>query len=156
MHKQAQKQRIKMKNILLILAIIFYSGCASHNVNVYGKIDVSNKTVTVPPGSKGLKGDIKKVLAQRGWKLVVYRGPSVTEGNLGKNTKIEQYDTFNSRYRLMVVSDVYDICLNFSPAITYDISFIDNESGSEIFTIDGRGCESDVVKAFIKEFEKLD
>jgi hypothetical protein len=137
-----------MRFLTVILISIFMFGCASHNVQMYGEIDQNNKTVTVPPGAKGLKGELKKVLSLNGWGLVVYRGPSVTEGELGKKTKIQQYDTFNSIYRLIVASSQYDICFNFSPAIRYDISFINNQSGAEIFTIDGKGCESDVVKKF--------
>ncbi len=146
-----------MKPTLLfpIIAILL-GGCASHNVQLYGTVDKSNKTVTVPAGSKGLKGELKKALSQRGWKLAVYRGPSVTEGELGKKTRIEQYDTFNTKYCLIVSSRQYDICFNFTPAITYDISFIDNHSGAEIFTIDGRGCEPDVVKKFINALSGID
>ena len=36
---------------LAMLAIL--TGCATHNVQLYGPIDSSNKTVTVPPGSEG-------------------------------------------------------------------------------------------------------
>lgn len=129
-----------------LLAILV--GCATHNVQRYGTIDNSEKTVTVPVGSAGLTGKLKQVLASDGWKLVVYRGPSVTEGNIGEKTRIEQYNTFNSRYRLIASYNQYDLCLNFTPAITYDVSFIDNKSGAEIFTINGKGCESGVVETF--------
>jgi len=124
-----------MKSALLIATAIFIAGCMSHNVQLYGVIDQSNKTVTVPIGSKGLKGALKKSLSQKGWKLVVYRGPSVTEGELGRKTKLAQYDTFNTKYRLIVSSRVYDLCLDGSPAINYEVSFIDNYSGEEVFTI---------------------
>ena len=145
-----------MKSIALMCVLVLLGGCASHNIQLYGSVDQSNKTVTVPAGSKGLKGDLKKALSQKGWQLAVYRGPSVTEGEFGKNTKIEQYDTFNTKYRLIVSSRQYDLCLNFTPAITYDISFIDNQSGAEIFTIDGRGCEPDVVKKFENALNGID
>lgn len=139
-----------MFRILAILALLaFLGGCATHDVQLYGPVDTSNKTVTVPPGSEGLKGKLKQALANDGWKLVVYRGPSVTEGEVGEKTKIEQYDTFNSRYRLIASSYQFDLCLNFTPAIKYDISFIDNKSGAEVFTINGRGCEPDAVEKFM-------
>lgn len=51
-------------------------------------------------------------------------------------------------FRLMVTSSQYDICFNLSPAINYEVSFIDNKSGSEVFTISGRGCESGVLQKF--------
>lgn len=128
--------------------LIMLSGCMSHDLQMYGEIDSGDKSITVPPGAKGLKGELKSYLAREGWKLAVYRGPSISEGSLGEQTQIESYDTFNTRYRLMVASSQYDICFNLSPAINYEVSFIDNKSGSEVFTISGRGCESGVLKEF--------
>lgn len=139
-----------LRSLSCLVVLIALTGCATHNVQRYGTLDSTNKTVTVPPGSEGLKGKLKQALADDGWKLVVYRGPSVTEGNVGEKTKIEQYDTFNSRYRLIASSYQYDLCLNFTPAIKYDVSFIDNKSGAEIFTINGRGCESGAVEKFME------
>ena len=140
-----------MKQIIAATFIAFLLvGCATHDVQLYTPIDTSNKTVTVPPGSGGLKGKLKQALANDGWNLVVYKGPSVTEGEIGEKTRIEQYDTFKSRYRLIASSYQFDLCINgFTPAITYDISFIDNKSGAEAFTINGRGCEPDVVEKFM-------
>jgi hypothetical protein len=144
------------KSLVVFTALAALTGCATHNVQLYGPIDNSNKTVTVPPGSEGLKGKLKSALANDGWKLVVYRGPSVTEGEIGEKTKVEQYDTFNSRYRLIASSYRFDLCLNFTPAIKYDISFIDNKSGAEVFTINGRGCEPDAVEKFMNALRGKD
>lgn len=137
------------RKLAIVALVAFLCGCATHNVQLYGPIDTSDKTVIVPPGSQGLKGKLKQVLANDGWELLVYRGPSVTEGEVGERTKIEQYDTFNSRYRLIVSSHQFDLCFNFTPAINYDISFIDNKSGAEVFTINGTGCEPDAVEKFM-------
>lgn len=144
------------KSLVVLTALAALTGCATHNVQLYGPIDNSNKTVTVPPGSEGLKGKLKSALANDGWTLVVYRGPSVTEGEIGEKTKVEQYDTFNSRYRLIASSYQFDLCLNFTPAIEYDISFIDNKSGAEVFTINGRGCEPDAVEKFMNALRGKD
>jgi hypothetical protein len=138
-----------MKATILFVAIVFVlSGCMYHNIQNYAAIDVSQKTVTVPPGSKGLRGKLKQVLTEQGWRLSIDRGPSVVEGELGSKTKLEAYNTFNTRYRLHVVFSQFDVCLNFQPAITYDISFIDNKTGSEVFTIEGKGCEGGAVNKF--------
>lgn len=137
------------RKLAILALLILLSGCASHNVQLYKSLDTSNKTVTVPSGSKGLKGKLKQALANDGWNLIVYSGPSVIEGEVGKKIKIEQYDTFHSRYRLVVSSYQYDWCLNFTPAIRYDISFIDNKSGAEAFTINGDGCEPGAVQKFV-------
>jgi len=143
------------KKLAIVALLAFLGGCATHNVQLYGPVDISNKTVTVPPGSEGLKGKLKQALANDGWKLVVYRGPSVTEGEIGERTKIEQYDTFNSRYRLVVSSYQNGLCL-ITPAIKYDISFIDNKSGAEVFTINGFGCEPDAVEKFMNALHGKD
>jgi hypothetical protein len=137
-----------MKKALVIVIALFLSGCMYHNVQNYSFIDLSQKTVTVPSGAKGLKGELKKVLAEEGWQLSVDRGPSVVEGEFGSNTKLESYDTFNTRYRLYVYYHQYDICFNLDPAISYEISFIDNKTGSEVFTIEGNGCEGGAVDEF--------
>jgi len=145
-----------MKKALLIILATLLVGCTAHNVQLYSKVDHSNKTVTVPPGSRGLKGKLKQALTQEGWKLAVDRGPSVTEGRLGRDTRIKQYSTFNTRYRLITLYRQYDYCFDFTPAINYEISFIDNYSGSEVFTIDGSGCESAVVEKFKNTLKGID
>lgn len=147
-----------LRKIASVVLLAFLAGCANtNNVQLYESIDTSNKTVTVPHGSEGLKGKLKKALANDGWKLIVDRGPSVTEGAIGEKIKIEHYDTFNSRYRLITSSSQFDLCLiSLSPAIEYDISFIDNKSGAEVFTISGRGCESIVVEKFMNALRGQD
>ena len=136
---------------VLIAVLVLLTGCANtYNIQTYEPIDLSNKTVTVPLGSEGLKGKLKQLLANSGWKLMVDKGPSVTEGTMSEKTRIEHYDTFNSRYRLIVSSRQFDLCLvTQSPAINFDVSFIDNKSGAEVFSIGGTGCESIVVEKFM-------
>ena len=98
-----------MKAIILFVAILFFlSGCMHHNLQSYAAIDLSQKTITVPSGSKGLRGKLKQVLTEQGWQLSVDRGPSVVEGDLGSKTKLESYDTFNTRYRLYVAFRQFD------------------------------------------------
>ena len=105
----------------LIVALFFLSGCATINFQRYSDIDLSEKTVTVPLGGGGLAGDLKKTLQESGWKLFVDKGPDVVEGAMGERTKLEAYNTFNTRYRLRVESNQTDICLDASPTIKYDI-----------------------------------
>jgi hypothetical protein len=145
MHQEIGGLMLRKTALVALLALL--TGCANtYNTQTYGPIDLSNKTVTVPFGSGGLKGKLKQSLANNGWKLISDKGPSVTEGTMGEKTRIEHYDTFNSRYRLIVSSQQFDLCLlTQSPAINFDVSFIDNKSGAEVFTIGGTGCESIVV-----------
>jgi hypothetical protein len=133
-----------------VAALVYLTGCIRPpSIQSYGTIDQSQKSVTVPPGSNGLKGKLKQFLVAEGWRLSIDKGPSVVEGDLGSKTKLESYDTFNTRYRLHVVSRQYDTCIpRGGPAITFDISFIDNKAGSEVFTLSGESCEDMVVEKF--------
>lgn len=85
--------------------------------------------------------------------MVVYRGPEVTRGSIGTKTELSSSDTFNSRYNLVVLADAVDLCLNLQPMIHYDISLIDNETGAEVITMSGTGCETDVANAFAAELQ---
>ena len=139
-----------MKNkVALMAALMALTGCATKNVQVYSQVDSDDKTITVPPGSDGLKGKLKQALSKDGWKMVVYTGPSVTKGTLGRDTNLQQYDTFNSRYQLVVNYNRYDWCLDLSPEINYDISLVDTKSGAEVITVSGRDCDSKAVDAFV-------
>lgn len=144
----------EMRGLLaLMVTSLILGGCTSSNIQTYASIDQRAKTVTVPAGSGGLKGDLKKALSERGWKMSVYSGPEVLEGSSGKNMRLQRYDTFNTRYSLLVGSRQFDVCLNFSPAINYEISLIDNKSGSEVITMDGRDCQNAIVSKFMNALE---
>ena len=65
--------------IICISALILLSACTGSNIQQYSSIDKSSKTITVPAGSKGLKGTLKGYLKNKGWKLAIYRGPDITE-----------------------------------------------------------------------------
>ncbi|EKT4541548.1 hypothetical protein QEM15_003757 [Pseudomonas putida] len=136
-------------SIAVVCGAILLSGCTTQNVNSFGSIDQSQKTITVPAGAAGLTGGLKSALQANGWKMTVYRGASVTEGELGESTKLRQYDTFNTRYTLRVRYNQFDTCLkDFKGYSSYDISMIDNTSGTEVFTIDGEDCDTDTIKKF--------
>jgi hypothetical protein len=134
---------------VITLSFLALAGCSSQNVHQYGSVSQTEKTITVPAGSAGLLGMLKTELQQSGWKMNVHRGPSVTEGSVGKETRTEQIDTFNTRYSLSVRFNQYDTCIkDFKGYSNFDISMIDNDTGSEVFTLDGSGCDSDTVKKF--------
>ncbi len=133
-----------LKTILIALCVITTSACSSYDVHRYGTIDTNEKTITVPSGGQSLKGKIKEMLQSEGWTLQVDRGPDVVQGTVGDNTHIEMSNTFNSRYRLRLTYDWYDVSIRFQDMYTYDISLIDNQSGSEVLTLSGNG-EEDVI-----------
>ena len=150
--KPLSKMLITFFTIVLMTVL---AGCASTDIQSYDSIDGTSKTVTVPSGGYGLTGGIKKALSDRGWKLVVDRGPSVTEGSIGENTQIKQYDSFKTRYRLSVFSyPTTDGCITLN-TIGFDISFVDNQTGSEVFTMAGLGCEKDAIEDFGKAIDSI-
>jgi hypothetical protein len=138
-----------MKHIIILTALfVALTGCARHNVQQYSQVDQGDKSVTVPAGAEGLKGDLKKALAALGWRMVVAAGPVKTEGTLGKETVIESYRTYTTRYKLLVASDQVGTCHFTEPRYAYEVSFIDTQTGGEVFTVNGRGCQSDAVEKF--------
>lgn len=141
---------VAARKIVALGFCLLINACATHNVRQFDRIDGTQKTITVPAGGGGLIGAIKDALRANGWKMAVDRGPRVTEGQLGAETSLQQYDTFNTRYRLLIRSRQFDICLNLDAALVYDISLIDNLNGQELLTMSGRGCEADIAKRFVE------
>ena len=54
-----------MKQIVVFL-VMFLVGCSTYNVQRYQPIDLSEKTVVVPPGGDALTGAIKAALGSAG------------------------------------------------------------------------------------------
>lgn len=135
---------------IIAAATMIMTGCGKHNVELFSAIDKNEQTVLVPIGSKGLKGPLKKTLIAHGWSLVVDRGPEITEGVGDPNNiyKTKTYDNMGARYRLAVGQTWRDACLNGEDYWLYEISFIDNRNGVEVFTMDGQACEQDIIKTF--------
>ena len=135
-----------MKIVAASLLAICATGCMSYNVQTFGTFDSDQRTITVPAGGKSLNGKIKSMLRSEGWRLLVDQGPRVTEGQLGEETKLQEYDSFNSRYRLEFSYHWVDISLRFQDIYSYDISLIDNEAGAEVITLSGKGEEDVIVE----------
>ena len=120
----------------------------SADVRQYGKIDNTQKSITVPPGG-GLVAELKDILNQHGWTLVVDRGPNVIEGQNSESVKLKSYNTFNSRYRLLLSANRFDTCIgHMDGAYRYNMSMIDNKTGQEIMVMGGAACESRIKSKF--------
>jgi len=91
--------------------------------------------------------DIKKYLKENGWVTKVYRGPTKIQGTVGRDTNVQTYDTFNTRYTLSYRFRpyAYSIC---GLAINFSLSVIDNKSGEEVFIVSGETCEDNVIEKF--------
>ena len=133
------------------LALLTLVGCAHSDMQQYGEFDASQKTMTVPPGGL-LAADLKNVLKQNGWKTVVDRGPRVVEGKLGEETRLEQFDTFKTRYRMALVFNRFDTCISFTSLpdamYNYGLSVINNDTGEEVVVMGGSDCQHNIVNRF--------
>jgi len=137
-----------MKRIFLLIAVIALSACSHIEVQHYETMDLSDKTMSVPPGTKWLIGELKKSLISSGWELLIYDGASTTSGTAGAKVELSHTKAFNARYRLAIAATWYNQCMDYTNAVSFDLSVIDNNKGKEVFTMSGNGCESDIVKAF--------
>jgi hypothetical protein len=133
---------------LLSALSLSLAACVSSDVSVYGQVDQSDKTITVPPGNSLLVGAIKQRLQSSGWKLVVDAGPTRTVGTLGANTDLATGKSFRTRYRLVLRQSQFDICIIGGAAINYDLSLIDNQSGEEVISESGHDCEARALEKF--------
>lgn len=138
------------------MSLLLYS-CAETSMMNYSKIDKSNKTIYVPAGSKGLKGAIKQALVKEGWKLRVYKGPSVSKGSIGIKTDIETNPTYKSKYRLMVSfgRDTGTSCsYGLGSWTDYEITIIDNAQGVEVLTLSGRNNCGTIVEKLLSQLNR--
>ena len=136
-----------IKAALIALMAASLNACMSADMRQYGKLDPDEKSMTVPPGG-GLAAELKDMLNRRGWTLVVDRGPDVIEGQNSGSVNLKSYNTFNTRYRLLLRSSRFDTCLGMDGAYSYNMSVIDNKTGRELMVMEGRACESQIKSKF--------
>ncbi|QLA20602.1 hypothetical protein [Desulfolutivibrio sulfoxidireducens] len=136
----------------VIVFLMVITGCASMKVRQNGAIDPNEKTINVPPGG-GFAGKVKDALTGRGWKTFVATDLSQSRALGGDVESVQVSRNNRGRYTLFVNSSVYDLCLDGTDAVSYDISIVDSKEGIEIFTASGRGCENAVIKKLIEKSE---
>lgn len=140
---------------LFPLALPFLLSCMSYNVQPIGDFDATQRTMTVAQGGGGLTGTLKAKLRAAGWKLAVDRGPRVSETeSTSASSRTEEFDSFNTRYRMAVGAHWVDMSLGGEGIYTYDISIVDNKSGEEVLTMNGRGIESTIAEELLKAIRK--
>lgn len=137
-----------MKKLITILVITVFmiTSCATYDVVQYGKVDTSEKTISMPAGGDGLVGLIKKYLVQNKWDISVYSGPKISEQV--SETESIQYSGFTTKYTCFIDYRVVDFYLDGDYMYRYDITLIENRVGKEIFTISGLGKGKEIIKRF--------
>ena len=134
---------------LVALATLCLASCAPYKVVVLAPLDRSDKTITIAAGAAGLKGPIKETLRREGWKIRTDAGPTKTTGAVGADVDLQTSSTFRTRYRMAIDSDRIDTCIPSGALYVFELAIIDNDSGDEIMTMDGRECEGRIVEDFL-------
>lgn len=152
-------KRSKYIIFFVLFSLVVSIGCVFHTaIRTNSQIDSSDKSVVVPFGGEELQFKLKDVLRDLGWKVFVLpKAIVVTEGTQGNNTELVSRDQPNSRYRLLISSETLDYCVlgGEGKEYKYEISFIDNNSGEEVFEMNGSDCESTIVDKFKKTLQKI-
>lgn len=141
-----------MRIAVAALLSVALASCVT-NVQQYAPLDLSDRSITVPPGGSGLTGAIKSRLSESGWRMLVDAGPTMTKGTVGKEVELATSGTFNSRYRLALRWEQFDLCLNLQPMLRFDVSVIDNKTGAEVMTMSGTDCQSTIADRFIAQLK---
>ena len=131
--------------IFLAIGFIVVSGllvgCSSSESELYVQERATDKTIMVPSGLSATAKGIKNAFKKAGWKTFVSGGSAETSGSGGTYTNLNTKIKYPARYSVWAKSRVYDLCINFDDAISYDISIVDNVSGEEVAALAGRECE---------------
>lgn len=142
-----------MNRFVILAAVLFVaSACVNSEVRVIERVDTSNKTMRVPPGG-GLNGLLKDELRNRGWKIFVASGPTVTTGQVGQNTNLETTRTEIARYGLLLNYQRVDLCITGYAMYVYDLSVVDFLKGTEVLTLSGRDCGNWIASKFASALE---
>ena len=126
------------RGIIAALLAVTLGGCSSSTIQTYNKLDLSNKTMTVPADNTLLTGLIKQRLPRNGWALADESGTPLTTGINGP-----------TRYRLTITQSRRDVCNNGQPLVAYHLVLYDNKTHDAILTEDGRDCINNAAGRFI-------
>jgi hypothetical protein len=117
-----------------ILLVAVLGGCATHKSNITGSIDPAEKTISVPPGSLGILGPVKRKLVVNGW-------------------TIDEFDQADTRYKFALTTvRTQLLCLVEWSEVSYEIVLLDKKARREVFQLSGESCDS--YSDVADEFEK--
>lgn len=131
-----------------LIFVFFLTSCASSKINFYKSIDLSDKSVTLPPGGGELMTDVKQALILEGWHVKIDRGLEVIGEKANTSGK---YDHLQTRYRIHQSVNLVDLCLWGGARLFFDINMVDNKDSSEVFNWSGETCSGD----FMQELRRI-
>ncbi len=138
--------------ITALLCLTLLQSCSNaHGTRAYGKIDQTDKTMTIAAGGY-LIGSIKDALVKDGWTLKA----DSSIGKKGKGSDNDEYsETIKTDYKTRYRFDIDYVggrCYTCSCVDGYNLTIIDNKSGQEIIAMSNNReqCFDDVTKDIIK------
>jgi hypothetical protein len=132
---------INMRKVLILLLLITTVSCSTNNIQQFEQVDQSSKTVLVSTGSLGFQPRLKRILRDEGFKLYIksedkdfaYAKKGNVKYELIANAEVLEYDIFTGQNKYV-----------------FDISFINLETGTEVFYYSGQEWAKKIDKRFRK------
>lgn len=138
----------KIYALCLLVMSVGFSGCYTSEIRQYAKLDPNDKTVFAPVGEGKVISPLKDVLRNQGWKVLVKENDQYnTTGTLGLNTQLNTQSISNARYSLLISSQFVENSVGVT-GYDYQISFVDNKTGEEVFTLHGVDTEDGIANHF--------
>ena len=141
------------KIIAIFLVPLFVLASCGTEAQLYVDGPAEDKSIMVPAGLSPTAKSIKNVFRSAGWQTYVSGGSYETTGSGGKYVNVDTKAKYPARYSAWADGRVYDLCLDFSKEIQYDISILDNVTGREVAAFNGRACERTIDKELKKTLE---
>lgn len=138
-----------MKDLAILILLIFATGCTSMNVYRNTEFDKSPSTVAIAAGTSNISTEIKKIFKRNGFKIISADGGSVRETLSDGKTVVTAKNSY--KYLMDVKTQWLDWCITGTSMVRFNINFINYETGEEIFSMSGRNCENDIISRINEE-----
>lgn len=139
----------KMKFLLLtIICFLFFTGCSSNIYVLRGiKVELTEKTMTVPAAGGRTLFFIKKELIKAGWKLKI-ADSSLEEEKISSKTMVKEVK-FDTAFRLYFSKDP-----DPKNPYAYTITIVENKSNAVVLEINSESEGGITIgRAIVKELE---
>jgi hypothetical protein len=124
--------------IALLLSTVLW-GCAGTEIYRNAPFDKSVREIVMAPGaSDGLGLRLKRLFAERGYRIVADPGDQIQEQALPGRQVIR--DEHKARYKMHLSATRTDYCVTGSPMYVFEMSIVDTSNGQEVLVMSGRDC----------------